>query len=220
MARIRVLAQCIDLPNFSLGKWSAIAAGFGLLGAATPALAHHPFGGEVPTTFGEGLLSGLGHPMIGFDHLAFIVALGLLSALHPRGGWIPLGFLLASIGGTVLHLSAVNLPLLEVWVALSVLVFGVLLLQRQAIAPGLILLAGAIAGVFHGYAYGEAVIGAEPTPISGYLLGFTVVQAAIALGAYGLGRRWLTQVGERSLQAPALILCGIGAAFLALAIAG
>ncbi|NES66951.1 MAG: urease accessory protein UreJ, partial [Okeania sp. SIO2D1] len=39
----------------------------------------------------------------------------------------------------------------------------------------------AIAGIFHGYAYGEAIIGAEMTPLFAYLLGFTVVQLLIAL---------------------------------------
>ncbi len=39
--------------------------------------AHHVMGGRMPATFAEGLLSGLGHPVIGIDHLAFIVAVGL-----------------------------------------------------------------------------------------------------------------------------------------------
>ena len=50
--------------------------------AATPALAHHPMGGEVPQTFWHGLLSGFGHPVIGIDHLAFVVAIGL--AAEPK----------------------------------------------------------------------------------------------------------------------------------------
>src|SRR5438552_688041 len=40
--------------------------------AATPAFAHHVMGGRTPATFMEGLLSGLAHPLIGPDHLAFL----------------------------------------------------------------------------------------------------------------------------------------------------
>jgi urease accessory protein len=34
---------------------------------AEPAFAHHPMGGLTPATFADGLLSGLGHPVIGLD---------------------------------------------------------------------------------------------------------------------------------------------------------
>ena len=44
---------------------------------AVPASAHHIMGGEMPSTFGQGLLSGLGHPVIGPDHLAFLIAVGV-----------------------------------------------------------------------------------------------------------------------------------------------
>src|SRR5215510_12231222 len=35
---------------------------------ATSAFAHHVMGGKTPSTFVEGLLSGVGHPVIGPDH--------------------------------------------------------------------------------------------------------------------------------------------------------
>jgi urease accessory protein len=34
-------------------------------------------GGKTPSTFVDGILSGVGHPIIGPDHLAFVVALGI-----------------------------------------------------------------------------------------------------------------------------------------------
>jgi len=39
---------------------------------ATPAFAHHPLGGGTPETFVHGVLSGIGHPMLGIDHFAFL----------------------------------------------------------------------------------------------------------------------------------------------------
>src|SRR5262249_29863369 len=43
----------------------------------TSAFAHHVMGGKTPSTFVEGLLSGTGHPVIGPDHLAFLLAIGI-----------------------------------------------------------------------------------------------------------------------------------------------
>ena len=73
-------------------KGLAIALGFSLLVVASPAAAHHPLGGGVPSNFFEGFLSGLAHPVIGFDHLAFIVAIGLVAALKPQGWLMPIAF--------------------------------------------------------------------------------------------------------------------------------
>ncbi len=40
-----------------------------IIAGISPAFAHHPLGGEAPQTIANGLLSGVGHPIIGFDHL-------------------------------------------------------------------------------------------------------------------------------------------------------
>jgi urease accessory protein len=57
-------------------------------------------------------------------------------------------------------------------------------------------LAGALAlfvvvGLIHGYALGESIFGAEPTPVYAYLLGLAVIQSAIALAAMGVARMLL-----------------------------
>src|SRR5262249_61127194 len=43
-----------------------------------PASAHHLMGGKLPGNAWEGFLSGLGHPIIGPDHFAFVVGVGLI----------------------------------------------------------------------------------------------------------------------------------------------
>ena len=53
-----------------------------------PASAHHFMGGKVPSNFLTGFLSGLAHPVIGLDHFAFVVAVGLLAALLGRRGLV------------------------------------------------------------------------------------------------------------------------------------
>jgi urease accessory protein len=76
----------------------------------------------------------------------------------------------------------VDIPLSEVGIALSLVAFGWLLV-RASVAPSVLsAFVLAAAGLLHGYAYGESIVGAETTPLGAYLLGLVVIQAAIALG--------------------------------------
>jgi len=192
-------------------------AGLGLaLMLASPAWAHHPSGGQTPDTWVEGLLSGLGHPVVGLDHLAFVIAAGLLAAVLPGGIWLPVTFVLASMVGTGVHLMEITLPAAELVISASVLVFGVLLARQDRPGSlGMNILA-AIAGIFHGYAYGEAVVGASMGPLVAYLAGFAGIQLAVALGAYGLARRLGGgDAGALNLRFAGFTLAGVGLAFLA-----
>ncbi|MGB5597021.1 MAG: HupE/UreJ family protein [Crocosphaera sp.] len=159
---------------------------------AEPATAHHPFGGETPDNFFEGFLSGLGHPIIGLDHFAFIVASGLLGTKFKQGFLIPIAFVIATMGGTGIHLQAINLPYPEILIAVSVILFGSLLFIKNQpffssnISTILVTTLAIIAGVFHGYAYGEAIVGAEMNPLVAYLAGFTVIQLLVAFTAWGI----------------------------------
>ncbi|MBE9140815.1 HupE/UreJ family protein [Nodosilinea sp. LEGE 07088] len=194
----------------------AVAAVVGLLLAASPALAHHPFGGNTPTNAFEGFLSGLGHPVIGLDHLAFVVAAGLLAAVIGRGLSIPISFVLASMAGTGLHLMGLNLPAPEFMISASVLLFGGLLAMREPPRTGVVVALAALAGIFHGYAYGEAVIGAGMGSVLAYLVGFASIQLAIASGSYWLAKRFgaSEQAPSLSLRFAGFTLAGVGAAFL------
>jgi urease accessory protein len=188
--------------------------------SAEPALAHHMTDGKTPETFLDGLLSGLAHPIIGLDHFAFVVAIGLLAAKQGWGMLFPLCFLLAAVGGTSLHLNSVDLPVVELAIAGSVLIIGLLLWARKDLPLSGAIALGAVAGVFHGYAYGESIVGAEPSPLAAYLLGFTLIQAAIAFGAWWLGDRLLRRTSERAkaLALPGLVIAGVGLVFLLQAI--
>lgn len=148
--------------------------------AAVPASAHHMMDGQMPQTFLQGLLSGLGHPVIGFDHLAFIIAVGLAAGLVGRSLVLPAAFVLATIAGVVVHMAAVDLPLAELVIALSVIIAGGLIVSDTELPAGAWAVLFAIAGLFHGYAYGESIVGAEPAPLYAYFVGFAVIQFAIA----------------------------------------
>ena len=160
---------------------------------AEPAWAHHVMDGKLPQTFLQGLLSGFGHPVIGVDHLAAIVGVGILAALTGRGAAVVLAFSVAVIAGVGLHLAKIDLPASELFVGLTTLLIGALVIARQSMGAGLALLLFAIAGLVHGYALGESIVGAEASPLVAYLLGLLVIQTAIGVVVYAAVRslsRW------------------------------
>ena len=188
-----------------------VAAGLFVSGGT--ASAHHLMGGKLPSTFAEGVLSGVGHPIIGPDHLAFLVALGIAVGVSRISLVNPFLFLVAMACGVVAHVAAVNIPAAELVVAVSVLVAGILLALDRRIPAGLWLAIFAVAGFFHGYAYGESIYGAEPTPLIAYLVGLVAVQTALTVGVALAARSVWTASGI----APRLVgaaVSGVGFAVL------
>ena len=201
----------------------ALLIGVTLMLSSDPASAHHPFGEQTPGNFVEGFLSGLGHPVIGLDHLVFVVATGLLAAIQPQGLMIPIAFVVTALAGTGIHLMGLDLPAPEIVISASVVLFGGLLATKHRLNWLLVTGLGAIAGLFHGYAYGEAIVGAEPSPLVAYLSGFTLIQLAIALAAYGIAKVVTRKAAEQpalSLRFSGFAIGGAGAAFLSSGILG
>ena len=166
----------------NIGQRGAILGVGTLLFTATQALSHHPMGGAAPATLMQGLLSGLGHPVIGFDHLAFILAVGFVTATTKLPLAVPLSFVAASSLGVLVCTAGWALPFVESLVALSVLLAGVLLLWGGTISGVTVALPLALFGLFHGYAFGEAVLGAEATPVIAYLAGLAIIQSLMIYG--------------------------------------
>ncbi|MBD2307847.1 HupE/UreJ family protein [Chroococcidiopsis sp. FACHB-1243] len=188
-----------------------------------PAYAHHAIGGKTPVNLFEGFLSGLAHPVIGLDHLAFVVAIGLLAVGQRRGALIPAGFVVAAMLGTIIHVFQIDLPAAEVAIAVSVIIFGAMLLWRDRPHWLVTLGLGAIAGLFHGYAYGEAIIGAQMFSLFAYLLGFTLIQYGVALVAFLVGNLALQKSANSSpswLRLSGLAICAIGVVFLTSSVMG
>jgi urease accessory protein len=195
-----------------------VAASMALLATSiVPAFAHHMTGGRLPASFQEGLLSGLGHPVIGVDHLAFMIGVGIASAFLSRG-LVPIAaFVLATIAGCALHLQSLTLPAAEIVVAASVVIVGAAIMSGRGLSAAIATLVFAAAGLFHGYAYGESIFGAEQTPLAAYLLGFAAIQFVVAFSAMLVTR---AMVSERVASAvPArlagAVIAGIGLTFLA-----
>jgi urease accessory protein len=183
--------------------------------AAEAASAHHPTGGQVPQTAIQGLLSGLAHPVIGIDHLAFVVGVGILAAYVRRGGWMPVAFLAASGLGVAAHLRGIDIPAGEVWLALSLAMMALAVFLRQRTGPTLATALCALGGLAHGHLLAESIVGAEPAPLSSYLVGLFLIQLAVALGAATLVR-WVgerrPQVTQRAVAVAAALTLAIGLA--------
>lgn len=142
------------------------------------------------------LFEGLAHPL-GLDHLLAMVAVGVWSVgALPAGKtwWGPATFLLALLLGAAGGAAGFTPPYLEQAIALSVLLFGLLLaLAGRAVplAPGLALVA--LAASLHGLAHGAE---APATGLAGYAVGFLLSTAVLHLGGVAAGlaiRRGLSQ---------------------------
>jgi urease accessory protein len=186
---------------------AALAAG------ATEAAAHHPMGGTTPTTFWHGLLSGLGHPVIGLDHLAAVVAAGCIAATQRNALTLALAYVLIMLLGAALHAMGLEVPAAEVLAALAVIALGAVLVWPTAIAfPGAFALF-ALAGFIHGYVLGESIVGAETAPLFAYFIGLAAVQSAVVGGIVWLARKLLTPA-EPAAKPAALRAAGAAAVVL------
>lgn len=162
------------------------------------ALAHHPTGSQVPQTITDGLLSGLGHPVIGVGHLAFIAALGLFSVRIGAAPKAIAAFLLMTLVGLLLHVGGVEVPAGDALMALSALVIGIVLLSPIArMRTVLAVLASAAAGLVHGSVYGGSMEGASMPALLAYLVGVTIMQGALLTGVCALQRARSTASGTK-----------------------
>jgi len=189
--------------------------------AATPALAHHPMGGEVPGTLMDGLMSGLAHPILGVDHLAALVAVGLIAArgaglLATPGAWV-----LGMLAGVGLHMAGIGLLFGEALVAGSVLALGLALFAPGALSRSALLALVGAGGFMHGHALAESIIGAEATPLVAYLTGLAIVQVGLAAGITLVVRSLGRELDQpAALRAAGLALAVVGAGFLVSGLVG
>jgi len=158
-----------------------------LLSIATPALAHHPLAGQPMETFSHGLLSGIGHPLLGFDHLFFVVAVGVAALYTGFARSAPAAYILAMLAGCLMMAGGIGLPAKEAVIGFSLLAVGYLVLSGRALSMPVALSVFAVFGLFHGSAFGDSIATQESSiggsVMIGYLLGLGAIQYLIALGS-------------------------------------
>lgn len=179
----------------------------GLMLTATAALAHPGHGTDIHS----GFLSGLLHPLMGFDHLLAMAAIGFWSMRQStamkRG--TPLFVVGGMVVGAAIALAGINLAGVETGIALSVLLVGVLIatLAKLPTAVG-----GTLVALFmiaHGYAHGAEM--AAGTGLLSYMTGFLVATLAITFAGRGLGALLIkTKTDSRVSQALGGMIAVIG----------
>lgn len=150
---------------------------------AWPALADPLAPEEVPQTFAEGFIQGVGVPVISVYHLAAMIGIGILVGIAARGVVPVLAFGAAAILGVAYQLSPYDLPADDAFVALTTMIIGLLILLRKPISPRVASGIFAVAGLVHGYSLGSVVANAGAVPVLAYVTGLLIVQTAIGVAA-------------------------------------
>jgi urease accessory protein len=156
----------------------------------------------------SGIFNGLIHPF-GLDHLLAMVAVGVwsVSALpRNKAWWGPAVFMSALIVSAALGATGVSVPYLETLIAMSVVLFGAMLMISRIQLPVAVgLSAIAVAASLHGLAHGAET---PETGFASYAFGFLLTTASLHLGGVmvGLGiRKYLSQQAPLAVQ-----LLGVG----------
>ena len=163
----------------------------------------------------HGFTHGFAHPLGGLDHLLAMVTVGIFAyQLGGRALWaVPATFVALMAVGGALGISGIDVPFVELGIALSVVVLG------AAVAFGVkapLAAAMAIVGffaLFHGHAHGAEM----PADASGlaYGLGFMSATALLHLAGLGLGMaigRFGEAHGEKFVRGAgaAVAVAGVG----------
>ena len=191
-------------------KWAALGI-IPLLLLGSPAFAHHPFGmGDSSQLTGwTGLVSGVGHPLLGPDHLLFLLAISFIGLKRPIAWILPM--LAIGLGGSLISqfipLPDAVAPWAEALVSLSLVAEGFIALS---VAPATWLLP--LFGL-HGFLLGSTIVGAEPTPLLTYFLGLLIGQGVLLALVCSLSKSVINRLGEQGRRLGAGIWIGIGIAF-------
>lgn len=192
------------MPDFKLT--AMIAVGLSIL--AFPALAHTGEG------YGGGFVAGFAHPILGWDHVAAMVAVGLWGAfLGAPAIWVlPVVFPLVMALGAAAGIVGLPLPAVETGIALSAVVLGLMIVLAARLP---LWIAGAIVGVFaifHGYAHGTEL--PSSANAFAYAVGFVLSTGLLhMIGiAFGLLVKW--PAGRMAVRGAGGLISLAGLAFL------
>ena len=163
---------------------------------------------------GSSFVSGFWHPILGWDHVIAMIAVGLWGAfLGSPAIWIlPVVFPLVMAVGGALGVMGVPIPAVETGIALSGVVLG-LLIAFAVKAP--IWVAAVIVGafaIFHGHAHGTEM-GADYSAY-GYAAGFVIGTGLLHMVGIAFGFLTASSAGTMAVRGAGGIIALLGAAFL------
>jgi len=161
-----------------------------------------------------GFISGLTHPLFGFDHVVAMIAVGLWGAfLGSPALWIlPVVFPVVMAFGGALGVLGVEVPLVETGIAASAVVLGLMvaLALRPKIAIAAVIV-GAFA-IFHGHAHGTELPEAA-SPLA-YSIGFVISTGLLHLAGIGFGHFTRWPQGILAVRAGGGVIALVGVGFL------
>ncbi|WP_037079341.1 HupE/UreJ family protein [Rhizobium sp. CCGE 510] len=175
---------------------------------ASPAFAHEGAG------VAGGFSSGFMHPLLGWDHIAAMVAVGIWGAFLglPAIWALPVVFPIVMAFGGALGILGVPLPGVEIGIALSAIVLG--LMVALAARPPIWVAAFVVAAfaIFHGHAHGtELPAAADGVAFAG---GFVLATGLLHLTGIALGLLTKWDVGRIAIRALGGGIAMAGVAFL------
>jgi urease accessory protein len=139
-----------------------------------------------------GFVAGLSHPVSGLDHVLAMISVGLWGAvLGTPAIWVlPVAFPMMMAFGGLLGLLGFGLPGVEVGIAASAIVLGIMVFAEVRPPLWVAALIVAFFAVFHGHAHGREL----PPGTSALLYSFGFVVATGLLHAAGIllgvAHRW------------------------------
>jgi urease accessory protein len=168
----------------------------------------------------QGFLSGLQHPISGWDHILAMVSVGLWGAqLGAPAIWLlPMTFPIVMAFGGFLGLIGFHFPSVEIGIALSALLLGAAVMTQWR--PPLLLAAAALVGVFalfHGHAHGVELPAGESGLL--YSIGFVVATGSLHLLGIAIGTVHKWAWGRGVLRAAGACVALGGVYFLTQALA-
>jgi urease accessory protein len=121
-----------------------------------------------------GFLTGLSHPVSGLDHIAAMIAVGLWgSQLGKPAVWVlPVMFPMVMAFGAFLALIGIDLPGVEIGIALSAVVLGAMVMMEAKPPMAVSVFIVSVFAIFHGQAHGTELPANQNSLV--YSVGFVV----------------------------------------------
>ncbi|MBO9451413.1 HupE/UreJ family protein [Tropicibacter sp. R16_0] len=164
--------------------------------------------------YGGGFVAGFTHPVLGWDHVAAMVAVGLWGAFlgAPAIWTLPIVFPLVMALGAVAGIVGIPVPGVETGIALSAVVLGLMIVFALKPAVWISAVIVGVFAIFHGYAHGTEL----PATVNAfaYAVGFVIATGLLHLCgiAFGMLVKW--PVGRVAVRGAGGLISLAGLAFL------
>ncbi len=191
-----------------MGKLQALLVVLLSVGSVGVANAHDGAG------ISGGLISGFLHPLLGWDHVAAMVAVGLWGAFLGKPSlWVlPVVFPMIMALGGAYGVLGLPLPAVEAGIAVSAIVLGAMVAFATRAPLWVAAVIVASFAVFHGYAHGLELPNSV-SPIT-YSVGFVVATGLLHLVGIGFGLLVRWPAGKVAIRAGGGIIALAGVGFL------